>query len=74
MPSVYFPYINIALDLFALVVVAIIFFSCFKEIQCSVSARLAGVPIERLPCPSSKCLKLHLLSRPSTVVAGRPLN
>ena len=31
MPSVYFPYINIALDLFALVVVAIIFFSCFKE-------------------------------------------
>ncbi len=31
MPSVYFPYINIALDLFALVVVAIILFSCFKE-------------------------------------------
>ena len=31
MPSVYFPYINIALDAFALVVIVIIFASCLKE-------------------------------------------
>lgn len=31
MPSIYLPYINIALDSFALLVTAIIFASCFKE-------------------------------------------
>lgn len=31
MPSIYFPYVNIALDIFALLVTLIVFASCFKE-------------------------------------------